>query len=117
MQFLVDENLPGELVLMAPQGGHEAIWIRDVAPGAPDTRIVERLEQHGEILVTRDVRFANLVVSLIAVGRPLVGVVLVREQSMARIREAWAGFLREVRPFEGIAVARVGSIRYRRMLR
>ena len=59
--FLVDENLPHQLVQRAHENGHEARWVRDIMPGAGDREILRELLRSEEHLVTRDVRFANTV--------------------------------------------------------
>ena len=82
-------------------------------PAAPDTEILKRLHATGETLVTRDIRFANHVLEQMAAGSPLGGVVLIREQRMADIRQAWQRFLERPRAPRGIAVLTVESIRFR----
>ena len=104
MRFLVDENLPISLALTARERGHEATWTRDVLPGAPDTSILVRLRETGEVLVTRDIRFANLVLGVIGLESGPGLVVLIREQKMSKVEQAWARFLRSPREIRGIAV-------------
>jgi hypothetical protein len=58
-------------------------------PAAPDVEILKRLRSTGETLVTRDIRFANHVLEQMAAGTRLGGVVLIREQKMTDIRQAW----------------------------
>ena len=61
MTFLVDENLPFDLVRLARDRRLDALWVRDVMPGAKDSLILKRLTEQKEVLVTRDIGFANLV--------------------------------------------------------
>jgi hypothetical protein len=44
MRFLVDENLPCDLAISARERGLEALWVRDIFPGAKDQVILERLK-------------------------------------------------------------------------
>jgi predicted nuclease of predicted toxin-antitoxin system len=113
VRFLVDENLPRSFVVAAEAARHSATWVRDADPGAPDVVILQRLMSSGETLVTRDIRFANLVLDQIALGRPLGGVVLIREQRIRELTKAWDRFLSEGRQPRGIAVVMTRSTRYR----
>jgi predicted nuclease of predicted toxin-antitoxin system len=118
MRFLVDENLPWDLVSMARERGFEAAWVRDILPGAKDSVILDRLRAANEILVTRDVRFANLIFNLMNAGDPLFGVVLIREQSLKAIRKGWIRYLTEwPGELEGITVVSEGRMRRHRSLR
>ena len=113
MRVLVDENLPFAIVELARAQEIEAVWVRDALPAAPDVEILKRLRSTGETLVTRDIRFANHVLEQMAAGSPLGGVVLIREQRMTDIRQAWRSFLETPRAPRGIAVLTADSIRYR----
>jgi predicted nuclease of predicted toxin-antitoxin system len=113
VKFLIDENLPADFAAIATVAGHEATWVRDLAPGATDRVILDRLRSSGEILVTRDVRFANMVFALTATqGVPRM-VVLVREQLAGRLRDAWQRFLEHPREIHGIVVVSADRQRYR----
>jgi predicted nuclease of predicted toxin-antitoxin system len=114
VRFLVDENLPAELIKAAQDKGIEAQWVRDVLPGAKDSVILERLRNEAEVLVTRDIRFANLVLNLMASGEDLAGVVLIREQRVEKMQKAWMRFLADPSEPRGLAVATENRIRYRR---
>ena len=73
VKLLIDENLPVVIVELARRQEIEASSVRDELPGAPDLKILERLQSTGETLVTRDIRFANHVLEQIATGKPLGG--------------------------------------------
>ena len=73
------------------------------------------LEQTGEILVTRDVRFANLVLGLMASGVSLSGAVLIRENSVKAVRVAWRSFLVRGTEVKGLVVLTRDKIRIRRL--
>ena len=111
MRFLVDENLPSDLVAMAEARGFRACWVRDVLPGAKDALILRRLREEREILVSRDIRFVNLIFSLITAGEDLRGAILIREQRMGSMRTAWHRYLMEAIPFGGITVITQDKIR------
>ena len=113
MKLLVENKLHFVIVELARAEGIEAVWVRDEMPAAPDLDILKRLRSTGETLVTRDIRFANHVLEQIAVGSPLGGVVLIREQKMADIRQAWQSFLEKPRSPRGIVVLTTQSIRFR----
>ena len=115
MRFLVDENLPEEVADAAISRGHEAVWVRDVLPGVVDAAILERLIQSQEVLVTGDIRFANVVLNLIGLGSPVAGVVLIREQGLSRLRRAWEMFLENPLETRGIVVVSEDKIRVRRV--
>jgi len=113
VRLLVDENLPFAIVELARNKRIETFWVRDEMPAAPDVEILKRLQSTGETLVTRDIRFANHVLDQIAAGSPLGGVVLIREQRMADMQQAWKNFLEKPRAPRGIAVLTTQSIRFR----
>ena len=50
VKLLIDENLPIVIVELARRQEIEASWVRDELPGAPDLKILERLESTGEAL-------------------------------------------------------------------
>ncbi len=117
MKFLVDENLPYDVASTAVEHGHSAHWVHDFFPGAPDSEVLARLRSTGEILVTRDIRFANLVTELLVVDAALAGVILIREQRLERIRKAWLRCLLAGHEPRGITVVTAEKMRFRRFRR
>ena len=113
MRLLVDENLPVAIVELARNQKIETSWVRDAMPGAPDADILNRLRATGETLATRDIRFAKHVFEQIAAGASLGGVILIREQTMAKMQQAWKRWLENPRAPRGIVVLTEGSIRFR----
>ncbi len=111
MRFLIDENLPEILAQSAREKGHKSVWIRNIHPGLPDDEILTRLRSTGEILVTRDIRFANLVLALKTAGEKKLGVVLIREQKMELVQKVWNNFLSKPISFQGIVVIKEQRIR------
>jgi predicted nuclease of predicted toxin-antitoxin system len=114
VRFLIDENLPVKIVQAAQDKGISVQWVRDVLPGAKDSAILERLRSQTEVLVTRDIRFANLVLNLIASGVDLPGVILIREQHVEKMYRAWMRFLETPQEPRGLAVVTESKIRFRR---
>lgn len=113
--FLVDENLPHQLVQRAREHGHEARWVRDIMPGASDRKILTELLRSGEHLVTRDVRFANTVFARIGMEEAISGVVLIREERMSQIRAAWRRYVgRDEYPDQSLVVLEAQQTRIRR---
>jgi predicted nuclease of predicted toxin-antitoxin system len=113
--FLIDENLPHQLVQMAHAQGHDARWVRAIMPGARDRTVLEELRSSRERLVTRDKRFANMVFARIGMEEAIAGVVLIREQRMRYIRAAWARYVeRGDYPQQSIAVLERHRTRHRR---
>ena len=113
MKLLIDENLPIVIVELARRQEIEASAVRDELPGAPDLKILKRLQSTGETLVTRDIRFANHVLEQIAIGKPLGGAILIREQKMADMRKAWERWLENPRTPRGIVVLTTRTMRFR----
>jgi predicted nuclease of predicted toxin-antitoxin system len=61
MRFLLDANLPRSAVSVAARAGDEAVHVRDVGLGdAPDDVIAAYATEHGRVLVTRDLDFADV---------------------------------------------------------
>ena len=114
MRFLVDENLPRSIAESVARTPFEAIWVGDLLHGEPDGVIMERLRQSGELLVTRDVRFANMVGASMASSSDLGGVVLIREQNPGWMLRIWISFLSDPGTVEGLVVLTRKGIRRHR---
>jgi len=59
--FLANENVPGDAVLAARQGGHNVAWMAELAPGDDDERVLTRALAEGRVLLTFDKDFGELV--------------------------------------------------------
>ena len=60
--FLVDEDLPLSLACAMRDAGWSTSHVREVGlRGAPDAQVIARAKEHGEVLVTADLEFANIV--------------------------------------------------------
>ena len=112
MRFRIDENLPEALVSAA----EARAWVRERIPGAPDAAILARLRGSGETLVTRDIRFANLILASMTTNVRLAGAVLIREQRMANPEAARGHYLRQGAESErAVVVVQKQGVRIRRV--
>ena len=69
------------------------------------------------MLVTRGLRFANLVLSLMALEETLPGVVLIRERRMRLMQAAWRRYLEQDPILENaLVVAEQHQLRVRRRM-
>lgn len=75
MRFLVDECCDPRLAIALRDAGHDAVWARDLAPGASDERLRTIAVEQDRIVVTHDVGFGERMVRARA-GVP--GLVLIR---------------------------------------
>ena len=61
MLFKLDENLPGALVRLFAEAGHDAVTVREQnMTGASDLRIASVCRSEGRALVTLDMDFADI---------------------------------------------------------
>ena len=75
--------------------------------------IFNRLKHTKEILVTRDIGFANHIFHLIVKGESFSGSILIREQRLTAIKNAWLNFLNHPSIPKGIIVLSETRIRIR----
>lgn len=61
MRFLANENFPRAAVDALRDAGHDVAWVRIVAPGAPDERVLELARGEGRVLLTFDKDFGELI--------------------------------------------------------
>ncbi|WP_326525632.1 DUF5615 family PIN-like protein [Sphingomonas sp.] len=61
MRLLADENVHGNVVIALRQAGHAVEWVRETAPGATDTNILDRADIAELILITNDRDFGDLI--------------------------------------------------------
>lgn len=59
-RFLANENVPGDAVAAARQGGFDLAWIRELDPGATDDDVLARAQAEQRVLVTFDKDFGEL---------------------------------------------------------
>ena len=116
--FLVDESVPFSAAAVLREHGYNAHHVGDLGlRGAPDALIFARAQEHGWILLTRDLGFGNLL------DYPLgthAGIVLLRVPSTftaPQIRKTLHAFTTEAEPGvlqQALAVVEPGRYRIRR---
>lgn len=60
MRLLADENVPKELIESLRRDGHEVVWIREIAPGLSDSRILVMAQSNARVILTFDKDFGEL---------------------------------------------------------
>lgn len=60
MRILADENLARALVVRLRATGHDVLWIRELAPGTPDEKVLALAQAEGRIVATFDKGFGDL---------------------------------------------------------
>jgi len=101
LRILADENLPGPVIHLLRDRGHDVLSVKEVMQGSADPAILERAQAEGRIVVTFDKDFGELAYRYKLSAR--CGVILFRlggerpEADNARIievlesRSDWAG--------------------------
>jgi len=93
MKFIFDESCDESLVEHMRKEGHDANYIKEMKPGAPDTEVLLMTKKDERILVTEDKDFGELVYRL---KKPAYGIILLRfhpleknakQQRMGRLAE------------------------------
>lgn len=75
MRVLADENLDRPIVARLRADGHTVTYVLELAPGIPDSEVVELAARQQALLLTADKDFGELVYRQ---GQAAQGVVLVR---------------------------------------
>jgi len=75
VRWLVDECIDAALVSHLRAGGHDVIYMAEVAPAASDAEILARARLDGRLLLTEDKDFGDLVFRR---GGEVPGIVLLR---------------------------------------
>jgi predicted nuclease of predicted toxin-antitoxin system len=60
MRLLADENVPGPLIMMLRQRGHDVLSAKEQLRGVPDRTILARAQEEDRILITCDKEFGEL---------------------------------------------------------
>lgn len=60
MRFLANENVPGPVVAVLRDRGHDVSWIKESMPGAEDLRVLAHAQTEHRIVVTLDKDFGQL---------------------------------------------------------
>jgi predicted nuclease of predicted toxin-antitoxin system len=61
VRWLVDECIDAGLVSHLRAGGHEVVYLAEIAPAASDTEVIVRARAEGRIVLTEDKDFGDLV--------------------------------------------------------
>lgn len=88
MRFLLDENQSPFMAMLLGASGHDALHVRDVGlTAAPDSEILQYANAHGQIIISGDTDFGDLLALGDATGPSLV---LLRRQQGRRAAEVVA---------------------------
>jgi predicted nuclease of predicted toxin-antitoxin system len=114
MLLVADEGVDRGIVERFRLDGHEVLYVADMAPGIPDTAVLQETGQQDGVLVTADKDFGELVFRQ---GRAASGVVLLRLAGLsARTKadvcsEAFRTYAAEIRG--AFTVISPGAVRIR----
>lgn len=75
MRYLVDECLGLLIVTKLKDLGHDVVWVRDVAKGTPDEKVLEWSARDERVLLTEDFDYGDLI---FAKGQEAFGVVILQ---------------------------------------
>ena len=75
MKFVADEGIDAQIVARLRQEGHQVWYVAEMAPGVPDTAVLNLANQETAVLLTFDKDFGDLVYRQ---RRVTQGVVLLR---------------------------------------
>jgi predicted nuclease of predicted toxin-antitoxin system len=75
MNFFADESVDHPIVERLRADGHDVLAVAEMAPSIPDETVLARANQHGDLLLTADKDFGELVFRQ---HRVTAGVVLIR---------------------------------------
>ena len=75
MRWLVDECVDAALVQRLRGGGHDVLYVAEIASGATDAQVLRRASDENRLLLTEDKDFGELIFRLRV---PVPGLVLLR---------------------------------------
>ena len=61
MNFLADESVDHPIVLRLREDGHDVLSVAEMEPSIPDETVLSRANQRGDLLLTGDKDFGELV--------------------------------------------------------
>ena len=61
LAFLADENVETDIVDRLKSLGHTVAYASEMSPGRPDTAVLQAASQAGQVLITNDKDFGELV--------------------------------------------------------
>lgn len=115
MNLLADESVDRPIVDRLRQDGHSVRYIAESDPGIHDDAVLDQANRSGDVLITADKDFSELVFRM---GRIHTGVILIRlaglsaEMKAGTVSDVLANRGRELA--SGFSVISPGSVRVRR---
>lgn len=101
MRLCANENIAEDCVIRLRQGGHDVLWIREIAPGSPDADVLAGALAEGRLLITCDKDFGELVfrrgarashgIVLFRISQPSSAAMAERIAAVLASRNDWAG--------------------------
>ena len=116
MKFLIDADSPHSLVELFNKRGHEAIHVRDTLGSATDEEIFEYANRNKQVIVTRDLGFAEKFLE--NKGSGLILVRLPYYFTVDKINKVFEQFLKEVdykKLADSITVLELGRYRVKKL--
>ena len=80
MKILADESLDGPIVAWLRSIGHDVFWAAEQSPGESDESLVRQAEREGQVIITSDRDFGELIFRN---GARPAGVLLLRMRGMS----------------------------------
>ena len=109
MRLCANENIPEDCVSRLRQSGHDVLWVREAAPGSPDSAVLTRALAEGRLLITFDKDFGELVfrrgakasqgIVLFRISQPSAAAVAERVAAVLASRDDWPGHFSVVDDF------------------
>jgi predicted nuclease of predicted toxin-antitoxin system len=109
MRVCANENIPEDCVSRLRQSGHDVLWVREAAPGSPDSAVLTRALAEGRLLITFDKDFGELVfrrgakasqgIVLFRISQPSAAAVAERVAAVLASRDDWPGHFSVVDDF------------------
>ena len=109
MRVCANENIPEDCVSRLRQSGHDVLWVREAAPGSPDSAVLTRALAEGRLLITFDKDFGELVfrrgakasqgIVLFRISQPSAAAVAERVAAVLTSRDDWPGHFSVVDDF------------------
>lgn len=116
MKFLTDADSPHSLIWLFSRHNHEAVHVRDALGSATDERIFEYANKNMQVIVTRDLGFAEKFIE--SKGFGLILVRLPYYFTVDRINRVFEEFLNDMDPDKAahhITVLELGRYRTKKL--
>jgi predicted nuclease of predicted toxin-antitoxin system len=102
MRLCANENIPEDCVVRLRDAGHDILWIREVAPGSPDSAVLAMAFAEVRLLITFDKDFGELVfgrgakatvgIILFRISQPSSSAIAERVSAVLASRQDWQGY-------------------------